>query len=158
MGARAPEGRFPGILAGGTFCGRLSVPASPRLTWLAATGLPGAAAPGHPRFYRFGRSVMFVTCGTGYGFVPVRFGAAPEVALVTLHSVAGTAAGAAASRAATARADSVSMDTLLRRFQPDADATPVTPAPSAAEAEAPPATTAPDSTPAENPSPADTVG
>ena len=55
---------------------------------------------------------MFVTCGTGYGFVPVRFGAPPEVALVTLHPVLPPNATAAA-----ARADSASLDTLLQRYQ-----------------------------------------
>jgi hypothetical protein len=59
---------------------------------------------------------MFVTCGTGYGFVPVRFGAPPEVALVTLHPVLPPNAAGAADSAA-ARADSISMDTLLRRYQ-----------------------------------------
>lgn len=112
----APDGRFPGVLAGNTFCGRVEVPGSPRLSWLTATALPGAAVRGMPRFFRFGESVMFVTCGTGYGFVPVRFGAPPEVALVTLHPVLPPNAAGAADSAA-ARADSISMDTLLRRYQ-----------------------------------------
>jgi predicted MPP superfamily phosphohydrolase len=116
VAAFAPEGRFPGILAGNTFCGRVEVPGSPRLSWLTATALPGAAVKGMPRFFRFGTSVMFVTCGTGYGFVPVRFGAPPEVALVTLHPVLPPGAARAAD-SATARADSMSMDTLLRRYQ-----------------------------------------
>jgi predicted MPP superfamily phosphohydrolase len=116
IAAFAPEGRFPGVLAGNTFCGRVEVPGSPRLSWLTGTALPGAAVKGMPRFFRFGTSVMFVTCGTGYGFVPVRFSAPPEVALVTLHAVLSPSAAAAAS-AAAARADSVSMDTLLKRYQ-----------------------------------------
>jgi predicted MPP superfamily phosphohydrolase len=136
ISARAPKDRFPGILAGGTFCGRVEVPGSPRLSWLAATALPGAAVPGYRRFFRFGKSVMFVTCGTGYGFVPVRFGSVPEVALVTLHSVSGGAVPAAAATRA-ARADSLSLDTLLRRYQADSSTAPTSP-----EAEAAPSDTA----------------
>jgi predicted MPP superfamily phosphohydrolase len=134
IAARAPKDRFPGILAGGTFCGRVEVPGSPRLSWLAATALPGAALPGYHRFFRFGKSVMFVTCGTGYGFIPVRFGSAPEVALVTLHPVSSGAASAAAA-ARAARADSLSLDTLLRRYQADSSAAPTSPEAGAAQSD-----------------------
>jgi predicted MPP superfamily phosphohydrolase len=113
IAAFAPDGRFPGVLAGNTFCGRVEVPGSPRLSWLDETALPGAAVKGMPRFFRFGDSVMFVTCGTGYGFVPVRFGAQPEVALVTLHPVLPPDT----TGATAARADSISLDTLLQRYQ-----------------------------------------
>lgn len=117
LAARTRKGRFPGVLAGNTFCGSVTVPGTPRLSWLDGTALPGAAVPGQSRFFRFGTTVMFVTCGTGYGFIPVRFGAPPEVALVTLHPVAqGSAAAAAGS---TPKADSASMDTLLRHYQAD---------------------------------------
>lgn len=116
--ARAPKGRFPGVLAGNTFCGRVEVRGTPRLSWLTATAIPGAAVPGHQRFFRFGDSVMFVTCGTGYGFIPARFGAPPEVALVTLHPILAQSTAGTDSVAARARADSLSMDTLLQRYNP----------------------------------------
>jgi predicted MPP superfamily phosphohydrolase len=113
IAAFAPDGRFPGVLAGNTFCGRIEVPGSPRLSWLDQTALPGAAVKGMPRFFRFRGSVLFVTCGTGYGFVPIRFGAPPEVALITLHPVLAPKPEGADS----ARADSISLDTLLQRYQ-----------------------------------------
>lgn len=105
----APRGRFPGALAGNTFCGIVEVPGSPRLSWLSSVALPGAAAPGFERIFRLGNSLMFVTCGIGYGFVPVRFGAPPELALVTLRRVAATAQ--------RQTGDTLSLDTLLLRYQ-----------------------------------------
>jgi hypothetical protein len=32
-------------------------------------------------------STLFITCGVGFSFVPVRLGAPPEVALVTLRGL-----------------------------------------------------------------------
>lgn len=122
MAARAPNDRFPGAIAGGTFCGRVEVPGTPRLSWLDSEGLPGAVARGAPRMYRLARSVMFVSCGVGYGFVPVRFGAPPEVALITLRRAGIPTA------AEVVQPDSVDLDSLLRRFQrsdsASADSTP----------------------------------
>jgi predicted MPP superfamily phosphohydrolase len=108
--ARA-NGRFPGVLAGNTFCGQVEVPGTPRLSWLATEALPGAAVPGAPQLFRLDDSVMFVTCGLGYGFIPARFGTPPQVALVTLHPVLPRE-----SRPAP-RTDSVSIDSLLERYQ-----------------------------------------
>jgi hypothetical protein len=112
LASRAPNSRFPGTLAGGTFCGRVEVPGTPRLSWVTETALPSAAVRGVPRLFRSGRNVMFVTCGVGYGFVPIRFGAPPEVALVTLH-----VSGLARPAETVAVADSVNIDTLLQRYQ-----------------------------------------
>ena len=111
MAARAPDNRFPGALAGGVFCGRVEVPGTPRLSWLNEQGLPGAVAPNVGRLYRLERTVMFVTCGVGYTFVPVRFGAAPEVALVTLRR------SGVPTNAEIVQPDSLNLDSLLRRFQ-----------------------------------------
>lgn len=108
LAARA-DARFPGVLAGNTFCGRVEVPGTPRLSWLASQALPGTAVPQAPRLFRIKRSVLFVTCGLGYGFTPVRFGAPPELALLTLHPVS-------VGAPATPR-DSVSIDTLIQRYQ-----------------------------------------
>ena len=113
LASRSPRGRFPGALAGGVFCGRAEVPGTPRLSWLNSEGLPGSVVPEVPRLYRVERMVMFVTCGVGYGFVPIRFGAPPEVAMITLRPIGmGIAPGAAPQ-------DSVSIDTLIERFQRD---------------------------------------
>jgi uncharacterized protein len=85
--ARAPEGRRPAILAGNTFCGRLEMPGTPRLAWYRQTALPGAVVPDTERLFRIRGNTMFLTCGVGYSFLPVRLAAAPEVALVTLRAV-----------------------------------------------------------------------
>lgn len=110
LAARAPEGRIPAALAGNTFCGRVEVPGTPRLSWLNSEGLPGAVVPNTERLYLLEDMVLFVTCGVGYGFVPVRFGSPPEVALVTLRRID---VGAAAAQPA----DSVDMDTLIARYE-----------------------------------------
>lgn len=112
LASRAPGGRFPGALAGGVFCGRVEVPGTPRLSWINETAIPGAVVRGVPRIYRVRKMVMFVTCGVGYSFIPIRFGAPPEVALVTLHVSARPRPTDAA-----AAADSMDLDTLLQRYQ-----------------------------------------
>jgi predicted MPP superfamily phosphohydrolase len=125
LAARAPDGRYPGVLAGNTQCGTVEVPGTPRLSWLANEVLPGAAVPGAPQLFRIDDSVMFVTCGIGYGFIPARFGSPPQVALVTLHPYVPPA-----SR--PARADTGSVDSLLERYQrQDSAAADTTPADSA---------------------------
>ena len=79
------------VLAGNTFCGDVEVPGTPRLSWLRGEALPQLAVEGVERlFYREG-TALFVTCGVGYGFVPLRFGAAPEVPIVTLAARGGAA-------------------------------------------------------------------
>lgn len=103
---RVPEDRFAAALAGNTVCGPVEVPGTPRLSWLVGEALPGAAAPGAERLFVMEGTVMYVTCGVGYGFLPARFGGTPEVALVTLRSGAGETQEDAAAAADTAAADS----------------------------------------------------
>ena len=111
MTARAPDNRFPGALAGGVFCGRLEIPGTPRLSWINENALPANVVRGVPRLYRFDRTVMFVTCGVGYSFLPIRFGAPPEIALVTLH-----VSGRPVAAITPAAADSLNIDSLLARY------------------------------------------
>jgi hypothetical protein len=68
--------------------------------------------PGAPQFFRLDDSVMFVTCGLGYGFIPARFGTPPRVALITLHPVV-------PRESRPVRTDSVGIDvdSLLERYQ-----------------------------------------
>jgi uncharacterized protein len=84
---RAPPGRRAAILAGNTFCGRVEVPGTPRLAWYETQAMPNVAVPGVERLYRVRNNTLFVTCGTGYSFIPVRMGAPPEVVLVTLRGM-----------------------------------------------------------------------
>jgi predicted MPP superfamily phosphohydrolase len=109
LAAAAPEDRFAAILAGNTFCGSVEVPGTPRLSWLRGEGLPGAAVPGVDRLFRLDGNTMFVTCGVGYTFLPARLGSPPEVALVTLRSVA--------PEEPVAAPDPGVPDSLLQRFQ-----------------------------------------
>ena len=108
VAAQAGGRRYPAALAGNTFCGSVEVPGTPRLSWLNSEALPGATVEGAERLYRLGNMVLFVTCGTGYGFVPIRFGAPPEVALITLHSVLPSD---------PASADTVVVDTLIEQYE-----------------------------------------
>jgi hypothetical protein len=108
LAAQGTAGRFPAALAGNTFCGTVEVPGTPRLSWLNQEGLPGAMVEGTQRLYRLANLVLFVTCGTGYGFVPVRYGSPPEVALITLRSVAAEAEEAP---------DTVVVDTLIEQYE-----------------------------------------
>jgi len=78
------ERRFPAVLAGHVFCGDVEVPGSPRLATLADETLAGARVARTTRLFRSAENTLFVTCGLGYSFVPARFGATPEVAMVTL--------------------------------------------------------------------------
>lgn len=105
--ARAPEGKFAAALAGNTVCGPIEVPGTPRLAWLANEALPGGAVPGAERLFVVEETVMFVTCGVGYAFLPMRFGGRPEVAIVTLRSPAGAAEAGEAAADTGAVADSV---------------------------------------------------
>jgi len=108
LATRAPEGRFPLILSGGTFCGQIEIPGTPRLSWVQNEALPGAYIQDTQRLFRVQGSTLFVACGIGYGFVPIRFAAPPEVAIVTLSRVGPR----------TPEVDSGSVaDTLIQRFQ-----------------------------------------
>jgi uncharacterized protein len=108
-----PTGKYGAILSGHTFCGQLEVPGTPRLTWLNSEVFPGTPEPASTRIYRVRGSTLFVTCGVGFGYVPVRYGAAPEVAMITLRGV-GTAAPADSAGPAT-----VNVDSLIQQFTPD---------------------------------------
>lgn len=127
LAPRIPSAPSPAVLAGGTFCGRVEVPGTPRLSWLEGELLRGVRTPGVERLYRLKNGTLFVTCGLGYSFVPVRFGAPPEVALVTLRSVGATAPAAPAAPAVP--------DSLIERFErtdpaaPPADTTAPPPEP-----------------------------
>ena len=103
---RSSQGRYPVVVAGGTFCGDIEVPGTPRLSWLREEALPNGGVEGLDRVFQVLGSTVVVTCGVGYGFVPLRFGAAPEVPILTLRAAGGVAAP-----------DSIVPDTLLERFQ-----------------------------------------
>jgi len=107
--ARAPEGRRPVILAGNAFCGRVEVPGTPRISWYESEALPNAAVPGVDRLYRIRNNTMFITCGIGYSFIPVRLGAPPEVAMITLR-------GMMAARPPAEDAEAAALDTILQRY------------------------------------------
>ncbi|MBV9109906.1 MAG: metallophosphoesterase [Gemmatimonadetes bacterium] len=109
-----PNGKFPVILSGHTFCGQVEVPATPRLAWFNTTVLPGTANPTKTRIWRVRGSTLFATCGTGYSFVPVRYGAPPEVALITLRAVGPAPARAKPDSAKSAQAN---VDSLIQVFQ-----------------------------------------
>jgi predicted MPP superfamily phosphohydrolase len=106
---RAPNDRYPVVVAGNTFCGDVEVAGSPRLSWLREQVFPGATVEGIDRLFHFGTTTVVISCGTGYGFVPLRFGAAPEVVILTL---VGIGAAAPEEEAAPSVADS-----LIERYQ-----------------------------------------
>lgn len=108
----APDSTYPLMLAGHTFCGRVEVPGTPRLSWVNTELFPSPAVriPGADRLYRVGGNGLFVTCGVGYSFVPVRLGAPPEVALITLRRVGGP-------KAAEKTPPAANMDSLLQQYQ-----------------------------------------
>lgn len=110
MAVRAPEGRRPAIIAGNAFCGRVEVPGTPRLSWYETQAFPDAAVPGAERLYRIRDNTMFITCGIGYTFVPVRLGAPPEVAIVTLRGMTLTSETPDDPEAAA-------LDTILERYE-----------------------------------------
>jgi predicted MPP superfamily phosphohydrolase len=109
-----PEGRdYPVTIAGHTFCGQVEVPGTPRLAWFNTTILPGTADPLKTRIWRIRGSTVFATCGTGYSFVPVRYGYPPEVALITLRAVGPPPAKADSAKAAA----QPNVDSLIKVFQ-----------------------------------------
>ncbi len=105
----APEGAFPAILAGGTNCSEVEVPGTPRLSWLNTEVMPNALVEGTQRLYVIERNALFVTCGVGYSFIPVRLGAPPEVVLLTLRR--------AASTTDEASVDSASRDSIIQQLE-----------------------------------------
>jgi uncharacterized protein len=108
-----PTDKYPAILSGHTYCGQVEVPGTPRLTWFNTEVLPGTANPASTRIYRVRGSTLFVTCGLGFGYVPVRFGAPPEVAMITLRGVGTVQQDSAAAPGA------VNVDSLIQTFTPD---------------------------------------
>jgi predicted MPP superfamily phosphohydrolase len=116
-----PTDKYPAMVSGHTFCGQVEVPGTPRLSWLNTEVFPGTANPASTRIYRIRGSTLFVTCGVGFGYVPVRFGAAPEVALITLRGVGNETAE---DSAAAARPGGVNVDSLIQTFTPDTVPTP----------------------------------
>lgn len=111
-----PTDKYAAVLSGHTFCGQLEVPGTPRLTWFNSEVLPGTPEPATTRIYRVRGSTLFVTCGIGFGYVPVRFGAPPEVAMITLRGVGAVAAQDSAATGA------VNVDSLIQSFTPDSAA------------------------------------
>ena len=107
-----PTDKYPALLAGHTFCGDVEVPGTPRLTWVNTEVLPGTPDPRRRRIYRVRGTTMFITCGVGYSFVPVRFGHAPEVALITLRGV-----GGAEARDTTGKPAEANLDSLIQSYQ-----------------------------------------
>lgn len=101
-----PTGKYQALVAGHTFCGSVEVPGTPRLAWFNSEVVPGTPDPGRTRIYRLRGATVFITCGVGYSFIPVRYGAAPEVALITLRGY-GTARPDSAQAAAAPRTDSL---------------------------------------------------
>lgn len=87
VAARVPDNRYPIVISGDTFCGDVDVPGSTRLARLRETILPGAAVEEVDRLFQIEGTTLLITCGVGYGFVPLRFGAPPEVLLLTLGGV-----------------------------------------------------------------------
>lgn len=110
LATRAPQGRFPIVLSGNTFCGSVEVPIAPRLSWLATEALPGGAVEGIEKAFRVQGGDVLVSCGLGFGFVPVRFGAAPEVPMLTLRTGAMAVDSVAPDLGAVA-------DSLIRSYQ-----------------------------------------
>lgn len=119
-----PADRYPAMLAGHAFCGRIEVPGTPRLSWLNTEVFPGTPEPERTRIYRIRGATVFVTCGVGFGFVPVRFGAPPEVAMITLRAVGGAEADAVEPGDAE-EGGPVNVDSLIEQFTPEGDTTEV---------------------------------
>jgi predicted MPP superfamily phosphohydrolase len=108
-----PTDKYPSVISGHTFCGQIEVPGTPRLTWVNTELFPQPPEAATNRIYRVRGSTLFVTCGLGFSFVPVRFGAAPEVAIITLRTVGGVQRDTAAAKGG------VNVDSLIQQFTPD---------------------------------------
>lgn len=111
-----PPDRYGAMLSGHTFCGQVEVPGTPRLSWFNTEVRPGTPDPARTRIYRVRGATLFVTCGIGFGYVPVRFGAPPEVAIITLRGVGGIAPPGDSASAA------VNVDSLIQTYTPDSAA------------------------------------
>jgi uncharacterized protein len=87
LAIRATEHAFPLIVAGNTFCGVVEIPGTPRLGWYRETGLQlqHFQIGEQQRLFRLRGNALFLTCGIGFGFIPMQLGAAPEIVLITLR-------------------------------------------------------------------------
>ncbi|HEX6912163.1 MAG TPA: metallophosphoesterase [Longimicrobium sp.] len=112
-----PTDKYPAIVSGHTFCGQVEVPGTPRLTWFNTEVLPGTPDPARTRIYRVRGATLFITCGVGFGYVPVRYGSPPEVAMITLRGVGAVAPPDSAGGGA------VNVDSLIQSFTPEEDTT-----------------------------------
>jgi uncharacterized protein len=110
-----PTDKYAAMIAGHTFCGQVEVPGTPRLTWFNTEVLPGTPTPASTRIYRVRGATLFVTCGIGFGYVPVRFGAPPEIAMITLRGV-----GSAVPQDSARAPGAVNVDSLIQSFTPEA--------------------------------------
>jgi hypothetical protein len=72
--------------------------------------MPGISIPEVERLYRIRNNTMFITCGIGYSFIPIRLGAPPEVAIITLR-------GMMAATVEEVDPDAAAMDTILQRYE-----------------------------------------
>lgn len=109
-----PRGKYAAVLTGHTNCGRVEVPGTPRLTWVNTELFPGTPDPATRRIYLIRGNTMFITCGLGHSYVPVRFGAPPEIAMVTLR---GFGSATRADSAATPANASAREDSLIQVYQ-----------------------------------------
>ncbi|MDR0787679.1 MAG: metallophosphoesterase [Gemmatimonadota bacterium] len=119
MATRSPRNRYPITVSGGVFCGDLEVPGTPRLSWLQGDVFPNAHVEGLDRLFRVMGSTVLVTCGVGYGFIPLRYGAAPEVTLLTIVPLGGSAG----TGAALPTGEPAAIDSLLNIYQSVTDTT-----------------------------------
>jgi uncharacterized protein len=111
-----PTDRYPAMIAGHTFCGEVEVPGTPRLRWVNTEVFPGTSDPETTRIYRIRGATVFITCGVGHTFVPARYAAPPEVAIVTL-----LAAGVAAPDPGVAdERDQAVIDSLMEVYRREA--------------------------------------
>lgn len=106
----APPERIPLVLSGHTVCGDTEVAGTPRLSWLRSATFQNATVPESDRLFVVKQNPVFVTCGTGYSFIPARFGSPPEVALVTLRS--------ASAETGTVTPQQPNLDSLIEVFEP----------------------------------------
>ncbi|HUE95820.1 MAG TPA: hypothetical protein VMN39_04145 [Longimicrobiaceae bacterium] len=111
LAARAPSERYPVVVAANTFCGEVEVPGTPRLSWVRDELFPGGVVEGtDDRLFRVRGQTVVISCGLGYGFVPVRFGAPPEVPIVTLRRIGPPTEDAP-------RPGTMVEDSVIQRFQ-----------------------------------------
>jgi predicted MPP superfamily phosphohydrolase len=82
---RVPVGRYPVILAGNTACTELAVPGTPPLANLVRNVFAEGRIGDSTRLFEARGSLVVVSCGVGFGFLPMRFAAAPEVPILALR-------------------------------------------------------------------------